>query len=112
MAALVCKESDQMKNQEAENKYQKTNNVLILIEWFGLLWCVVGLVVVFVSHYAIVSGKADIVWFEPVNFRDQWIVSLWLIPGFLLLGGARLSRRYIRNGPHNSDSRLSDFHPH
>ena len=84
-----------MGNEITKSKNTKGNNALILVEWSGLLWCVVGLVVVLVSHFAIVAGKEDIFGFEPVNVRNQWVVTMWLIPGFLLMGGGRLLRRYV-----------------
>ena len=73
---------------------ERVIDVLVLIEWGGLIWSLVGLAVVFTSHFAIVDGKTHVFGLEPINVKNHWIVMSWLLPGFLFMVGARLLRIY------------------
>ncbi|MCP4706833.1 MAG: hypothetical protein GY865_19720 [candidate division Zixibacteria bacterium] len=83
-----------MKIQTDKNKETNSSGTLIIVEWVGLLWCLVGLFVVCISNYIVIFEKGDILGFGPINVRNQFEVSIWLIPGLVLMIGARLLRKY------------------
>ncbi len=85
-----------MENNNAQKGNKKIEVLITALETLGLVGCLLGLVVVGVSHYALVSGACDIFGFKPANVRNMSVVSAWLLPGLVVMVGSHLSRRLVR----------------
>ncbi|MCP4976168.1 MAG: hypothetical protein GY931_08405 [Maribacter sp.] len=85
-----------MKTNHSQQVKTKTETLLAVLEWIGLVGCLLGIVVVGTSHYALVSGLSDVFGFQPANVRNMSVVNVWLLPGLVVMVGAHLSRRLVR----------------
>lgn len=59
---------------------------LIIGQWIGLIWCVVSVAIVAISHYLIVNGQPELLGIRPFNVKDPIANSLLMFPGAILLG--------------------------
>ncbi len=84
-----------MENNKVQKANTKTEVLITVLETLGFVGCLLGLVVIGVSNYALVSGVCDIFGFQPANVRNMSVVSAWLLPGLVVMVGAHLSRRFV-----------------